>query len=319
MIASVHKVYRYTAFGISIHSEIEIPEFTGLAGPADVIIRYGDVPIPPHDAGGSVRGVGIVGEGILLYWSAIGAFLIEHGRTVTVSPAQAADPGFVRLVLTGPALALLLAQRGLAVFHASVVWCPRTETSVAFSARSGCGKSTMAGAAYNAGYSMVSDDIMPVDLCNDVPVVAPGFAYAKLWADSAEALVANAGTLKPLAASYGKLSRPVTARFASAPARLAAVFVLEDGPDIVVSPLKGHSALSALLPHWYGAGFDGQLVEILGRQRHLRETTLLASRIWLYRLTRPRVLERLPDVVAAVENTVRSAMELKIEERSCLS
>lgn len=177
----------------------------------------------------------------------------------------------------------------------------------------------MAGAAYNAGYSMVSDDVLALDFEDDVPFALPGFPHAKLWAHSAIALVDDAGELNRLAASYAKLARPITERFASESSRLAAVFVIEDGPEIVVSRLSGHSALGALLPHWYGAGFDGQLVDILGRERHLRETTMLANRTAVFRLTRPRDLARLPEVVTAVEKTIMSARELKPEESACRS
>jgi len=284
-----------------------MPEFSGGALPADVRFRYGELEPPQHLAQHAVRVIVPAANGTLMYWKMIGTFLVEGGHHVTVSPVPGVDERLVRLVLTGPVLGVVLAQRGRPVFHASVVASGHAGGAIAFMARTGEGKSTMAAAMYKAGYHMLSDDIMPVDLNGETPLVPPGFPHTKLWSETAAVLVDDAAALAYLAPDYDKRSRPITERFAAAPAPLQAVFVLETGAGVHIEKLSGHQALGALLPHWYGALFNGQLVDILGRERHFRETAALAERVPVYRLTRPRCFERLPEVVDAVSAVVNQA------------
>lgn len=318
-------LYCYKAFGLTIHSELRMPEFLAATGPPDVQYRLGELAVPEHPAGclddvnagagqptsgldqpagGHLRGFGGCADGTLLYWSHIGVFLVEDGAHVTVSPLPGADEGLVRMVLSGPALGVLLAQRGGTVFHAGVVGCPAAGgAAVAFVARCGEGKSTMVAAMYQNGCDILSDDLMLADLGADGVIVQPGFPHAKLTFESAAALLEDAETLTQLARCVEKRGRPIE-RFAPHALPLAAVFVLEDGPDVQAVPLSGHQALAALLPHWYGAGFNGQLVDILGRTRHFQETAAMAARVPVYRLVRPRCYERLADVVAEVNRAV---------------
>ncbi len=301
---SIHP-HCYQAFGLTIHSELQMPEFLPSTGPPDIHFRLGELEVPKHPAVDHVRGFGGCACGTLLYWSDIGVFMVEDGTQVTASPLPGTDEGLVRMVLSGPALGVLLAQRGGAVFHAGVVACPAADgAAVAFVARCGEGKSTMVAAMYESGYELVSDDLMLAELHRDSVTVQPSFPHGKLTFESAAALLPdNAKTLRQLARFVRKLGRPVE-RFALRALPLAAVFVLEDGPEVDAVPLSGHQALQALLPHWYGAGFNGQLVDILGRTRHFRETAALAARVPVFRLFRPRRYDRLAEVVSEVNRTV---------------
>lgn len=300
--------YTYTAYGLSIRSFLPMPEFMPAIAPPDVTFRLASIrapePPPRFAAGTGYRAVSQTVDGVLLHWSTIGSFLVSGGDDIAVCPVDGADDGLLRLVLSGPALAVLLAQRGDAVFHAGAVVDPSARAGVAIVARSGVGKSTMITALHNAGFYLLADDVLCIRASSadagGHPNAVPGFPHAKLWGESAHALLSDAASLVPLSPQTGKLARPITERFADAPARLYAAFVLADAPEIAVRPLTGHAAVGALLPHWYGACLDGQLMGILGRERHLREVTALAASVRVYELARPRVMARLPEVVSQV-------------------
>jgi hypothetical protein len=217
-----------------------------------------------------------------------------------MDPVPGADERLLRLVLTGPVLGVVLLQRGHHVFHASVV-ASDGGAAVAILGRKGEGKSTMATALYNAGYSMLSDDIMALSVEGNTATVQPGFPHAKLWAESAEALVDDPASLPALGPGFDKRARRVDERFLDKPTRLSAVIVLQKAHGLTVRRLHGIDAVRALLPHWYGALFDGQLLPIFGVDRHFRETARLAELAAVHELTRPWALERLPESVTAID------------------
>jgi hypothetical protein len=291
----------YTAFGLSIKSDLTMPEFLPGTGPHDVAFRFGTLTPPQCPSDRPARVIVPDGDGILMHWSRIGTFLVEGGTTVTIAAVPGVDQRLLRLILNGPALGVLLFQRGHSVFHASVVASSEFGDAVAVLACKGDGKSTMAAALYNAGYYMMSDDLMALTVKGrDTVIVESGFPHAKLWAESAEALVEGAHALPRLGPYFDKRSRPITERFRETPTRLRAVFVLEKGQNVYTQQLSGFDALQQLLPHWYGVLFDGQLMPILGRERHFKETASLARTAPVYKLVRPWSLDRLPDVVNEV-------------------
>ncbi|ORC32658.1 hypothetical protein B4O97_15985 [Marispirochaeta aestuarii] len=295
-------MYYSTAFGLRIGSDIHIPEFSPTQGEPDVIMLTRELAPPPGcPEGENVRLMVPFNGGVLLHWNAIGSFLVQEGRQVTISPRHGVDEALVRLVLTGPVLGVLLIQRGWAVFHAAGVACPLTGAAVAFAAVKGEGKSTMAAAMYNAGYGMISDDLTAVSFDNEHPLVSPGFPRSKLWTESAEALTDGDDTLSMIFPGFKKMSRTVNDRFITTQAFLKAVFVLETADEIVIERLSGFKAVRALLPHWYGALFDGQLLPIFGQERYFREIANLASKVRVFRLARPRRFDVLQEVAARVD------------------
>jgi len=300
---------RYTAFGLSIDSAISMPEFGAgrSVGPADLSFTFGELSPPPAPDDRPARVIVRTRDGVLLYWNRIGAFHVEGGTRVTIDPVSEVDERLLRLVLTGPVLGVVLLQRGFHVFHAAVV-ASGCGDAIAVVGRKGDGKSTMAAALYNAGYSMMSDDIMAVSMETGAATVLPGFPHAKLWAESAEALVDDPESLPTLGPGFDKRARSVNERFLGEPTPLASVVVLERATCVALRRLRGIEAVRALLPHWYGALFDGQLLPVFGVDRHFRETAKLAEFVAVHELGRPWSLDQLSDSVAAVDTLVHDTI-----------
>ena len=111
----------------------------------------------------------------------------------TRGPRRAVD--LLRLYLLGPALALLLHQRGFLVLHASAV--SLDGGVVAFLGHSGHGKSTTAATLHARGAAIVADDVVAVDLgAPGGPAALPGFPLLKLWPDAVTALGENPRTCR---------------------------------------------------------------------------------------------------------------------------
>jgi hypothetical protein len=111
----------------------------------------------------------------------MGTILVRKGREIIVDPIPGLEDKVLRLFVLGPALAVLLHQRGRLVLHASAAAI--AGEVVAFMGRSGWGKSTAAAALYTRGHSIVADDVTAVQVNTDTgfPVVFPAMCgYRRL-------------------------------------------------------------------------------------------------------------------------------------------
>jgi hypothetical protein len=83
---------------------------------------------------------------------------------------------------------------------------------------------------------------------------------------------------------------------------LRRIYLLGEGPGLEIAPLRPQEALIGLMPHWYGFRFGDRLLQVGDAAvRHFRQCAALANSIRVHRLTRPRQLGALGDVVRLVE------------------
>jgi len=288
-------VFTYVAYGLGIHSALELPELITGRAPPDVVVRLGHVPGVPSDPP--------VGDGLLrtnadetcLYWPDVGAILLRHGREITLDPRPEVAGDLLRLYLLGPVLALLLHQRGFLVLHASAV--SLDGGVVAFLGHSGHGKSTTAATLHARGGAIVADDVVALDLgASGGPAALPGFPLLKLWPDAVMALGESPENLPRLHASEEKRAR-VADTVATAPRPLRRVYVLTEAESLRLEPLSGHAAVFELLQHSYVA----PALERLGSPSFLAQCARLAAAVPVRRLRRPRCLAGLGELAALIE------------------
>src|SRR4051794_10914046 len=105
-------MFRYSAFGLAIQSEIELADMPPSNGAPDVVIRLGRVAL-------SGRAASMEEE--FAVNSLAGTFHIRAGREILLEPRPDADPEVVRIVLMGRIMAFLLRQRGWLPLHSSGV------------------------------------------------------------------------------------------------------------------------------------------------------------------------------------------------------
>jgi hypothetical protein len=148
---------------------------------------------------------------------------------------------------------------------------------------------------------MVSDDLVVLDEAGDCLTVRPGFEEVKLWPDALEALGQSPEELARVNPVVEKRARPLSGQLVAAPVPLRAVYVLACGPTIRVERLAPKEALFEVMPHWYGAQFEGELLPLVRLTDHLREVRRLVDRVPVYRLTRPADLKLLGAVAERIE------------------
>ena len=296
------ELHSYRAYDLSIHSTLPLPELVPGKAEADVVVRFGETPPPQRGMGEASRLVSGTAQEVHLCWKDVGTFLVRNGREIVVDPAPGVEECVLRLFILGSALGVLLLQRGLTVFHASVVTL--SSASVAFLGQKGNGKSTVAAALHTRGHTLVADDIMALSDDGRSLIARPGFPLLKLWPASVEAIGEDPESLPLLRPESEKRAHRISRGFAENPTPLRGVYVLDSSHEIEIVPLKPREALMRVLPHWYGAMFSGELLDTFGLGSHLHECARLVNSVPVYLLRAPTSLDTLPDVAQAVERHV---------------
>ena len=283
-------------YGLAIRSSLPLIELPVCGGTSDVVVRLDNIRSSDRKPANEGERHKVTSDGVFLFYEGVGTFLVRGGHEIIVDPAQDVDEGIVRLFILGPALGVLLHQRGKFILHGSAV--TTNGSAVAFLGEEESGKSTLAAALYTRGHSVVTDDVIVVQIEKDCKMVFPGFSYIKLQPEMANLL---GGFLKNQSISYPQLGIKaycVDKGFPSKPLPLSRIYVLNESEDKKIEVLEPQKALMELIRHSYCA----RLIANEGAPLHFLQCSTLVNSIPIFRLNRPRSLSALPDVVRMVEN-----------------
>jgi hypothetical protein len=282
-------MYRYSAFCLSIDSELELPEFAPGNGKPDVVIRLATV--TPEDKRATIRNEIALPQDI-------GRFHIRNGSEIIVDPLPNSDPGVIRNILQGRLMAYLLRQRGWLPLHASSVAC--NGQGVLFLGASGAGKSTTAAAFYARGHTVLTDDVAPVRLAAEGVELQTSWSGLRLLDDSTRLIghrVAASGF------QGDKYIFRMGRRESAAPVPVKRIYFLEhaatgDHSPVTASVLPASSAAALLNAHSFLRSWraDRELQSI-----NLDRAGSISARIPVHRLTRSQSLDHLPGLVDYVE------------------
>ena len=299
----------YLAFGLHIESPIALPDGTRSSGTPDVAIRYARIPTPPAAAQGEEGRFLVSGSETYLF-RAEGTFLIRDGREVLVDPAAGVPEDALVPYLLGPAMAIVLHQRGDLVLHGS---CVAIEgRAVTFLGKSGWGKSTTAAAFYRRGHRPFSDDLVPVRTAAAGPMAWPSFPRLKLSTEAAEALGYDPANLPLFHPAGDERILDFSHEFSPAPLPLGSIYVLAASSEPEISPLAPQEALMELVRH----SFCAVLLPASGTEPaagHLGRCAGLLTGTRIRRLQFPRSFSALPGLVRLVEQDMADAYPLPDE------
>lgn len=316
----------YHAYGLTVDSELPLPELESTRADADVRVRLGSVPEPPTgptEDGKLYR----TGDGHYATVEGVGSLFATEGRRLVVDPDPDADADLIRQFVLGQGFRTLLYQRDHVVLHASAAVVDGH--AVAFVGDSGQGKSTTLAACYGEGHSVLADDVVAVD--PDTCEVRPGFSQVKLDAKAAESLGANLTASDPdedrrtadpredqttaspdedlPTTEPGKRQRQYYAtpqEFGDELLRLEGIYLLRDGEEIRVEPLppteRPYELMRASASAYHSADDEGV-------EPHLDACVRLSESVPMKRLERPRRFDALPELVRAVEADVAETTE----------
>lgn len=298
----------YTAYGVALDSEVDLPELRTRpyveGSEPDLSIRLCAVPPLPNEDGHAFIHSEMDGE-LRFFSRAEGRFVYRAGREILLDPVPEMAPSALRLYILGAGLNIALFQRGLWVFHASVVCIEGN--AVAFLGHPHAGKTTMAATLHRRGHTLLSDDVLAIRMTEDGPLALPGFPRFKLWPDSAEALGVEAETLPRIKEDMDKRSCAVARRFREEPAPLVRMYTLGEGPAPEIALLNPRQAHLELIPYWDLSKFGAAFLQGRRLGTCFLQCGELARRVPVSMLTRTTDLADLPRLADLVENDAVAA------------
>jgi hypothetical protein len=294
----------YELGGITLLSDLPLPELPRLqpqalsSQPATVRLVEG---IEPPD------GMIEVAPGCLASASryslripGLAAYQVNHGSEILVSPEPGALPLDVRAYLLATLFIVLCQQRGLLPLHASAI--SNGDGVVAFVARSGQGKSSLAAHLFERGFTVVGDDVCLINTELNPAMVVPVAPWLKLWRNSLETLGKGSEGLQRVFSEDDKYRLPLNSKLESQPIRRLVFLESVDLPAPVMEEVTAIEAIPLLMDLTHQA----YLLEATGqRQQSFLRCSRIASQARSYRLLRPWGLSHLDETLDLLENFLR--------------
>jgi hypothetical protein len=299
-------VNAYTVYGLGLRSAFPIPELLeedeGVRQRADILVSVGAArpdwlseSYDDADVDYAWAERNAERNETVLGWGHVGRYWVRAGHEIVIEPKPGAEQALVRHGLLGPVLAHLLWQRDVFTLHASVLGL--SGHHVAFVGVSGEGKSTTAAALEAHGHTLVCDDVAAIETLGQELRVLPGFPRMRLYEDVLRGVGEEPSAHPPVHSQIDKRSKRV-ANFARAAVKLERVFVLATGDALRIDVLSPQQALMELMRHTFCAH---QYAPLYGFKQHMERAAAVARQVPVLRLTRPKDLARLPELVRFIE------------------
>ena len=286
-------MFSYYAYGLGIHSEIEIPEFIETSTEKDVAITVNkDSSIAdylPPEAIEQRWALHLNRDRATVYVKETGVFLINNGQKIVFIPALEASEQVTRFYVVGTVMAILLYQRQFLVLHGSVINIDGE--AVIFLGNSGDGKSSTAAALHAAGYKLVNDDVAPVTLGDRPAFLQPGFPQIKMSPETANALGYDFESLPLIHPQESKRGYRPQHNFSRSPLGIKRIYVLDYGAEFASTPIASSLATMELSRHSRPTTLYHR-----GDALHFFQCADLVKEQTIYRLQRPKNLKLLPKI-----------------------
>lgn len=300
----LYKKKRYKVYGLSIDSEIEFEEMISLEQEetADVSICYGKMPsfIKEKKAQGYRYSI----KGLEYYWllfDEVGEFYIQNGNQITVEVYPNAKPHYVRAVILGTAMGLLMLQRGVIAIHGGAVIMK--DRAVVISGNSGAGKSTLVTQLREQKYKMLADDTVALTLTKDMVYANAAYPQQKLCKDTAFAFDYRLEDLIYIDENKGKYALRLTDEFQDGRIQLGIICVLRvyDGEEVIIKELQGHKKLETFLNNLYSYV---TYKEIGMPAEQFQDCLKIIQSIPIYEIHRPRGKQTTTEQIALLERKI---------------
>lgn len=208
-------------------------------------------------------------------------------------------------LFTGAVISFLLEMRNTPVLHASCV--AEDQFSAVFLSNSGSGKSTLAAYLIQQGWSLLTDDILPIDIKQGTVYGRSGFPGMKLFPEQAKFLCDDINQLNKVSNGSSKrwvwLGKNSKGSFCSQDRPLSCIYVPSRqsptawGTGVEITPIKPRDGVIELLRY----SFSARVVDALKMRKHrLDFFSEVVSIVPLRRITYPSGMEFLPAVQDAI-------------------
>lgn len=237
-----------------------------------------------------------------LRWSGLFEFLISaDGRRIAGRPFNGVTEEAFHAYLVSQVLSFAMVKQGIEPVHATVVVV--NGQAVAFLGDCGYGKSSLGAAFLQAGYPLLTDDVLVMKEEDSGFYAYPGTPRIKLFPAIAKSLLGERVKGTPVTNLTPKLIISLDQhRSHRAPAPLKALYVLtrprvgSSRKRVIIRCLSQRRAFLELLRNT----FNRVIIEGERLKRQFTMGTLVASKVPIKSLSYPRILALLPSVREAI-------------------
>ena len=320
---------KYYVYGITLRSEIPLALPTdGSGGLAQIELRTAPVSYFSDARRGLIadpasdswyRFGGLPDHSSYVRWEGVGEFLVSaRGNQITARRFNEASLESFQVYLLGQALSFALVKCGFEPLHATTVVV--NGEAVAFLGESGFGKSTLAACFLDAGYGILTDDLLVLKRDSlkknaGIFMAYPGPPRIKLFPDVARRFLGNGFSGVAMNSETRKLVLPLgAAKLSLAPVSLKALYSLaaprpgSRKQPIRISVLSPREGFMTLVKNT----FNSRIVHSARLERQFRQTAQVVSTMPVRTLSYPRVLSQLPAVRDAILADLSSASERQV-------
>lgn len=289
----------YRAFGLGIHSELDLNEFEQVDTIAcDLLIRLHEpAQLNDQDFDGDAHP-----DKHVVYFPGLCAYIITALDRIDVYPEAGKFIGLLSQGIAGPVMATLLHLRGQLVLHACSVNV--NGYGIVVAGDKGAGKSTTSAALIQAGHDLLADDV--VTMIQDgkaAPQLVPAFPQVKLCLDAAAAISFADYDVMPLPfPEFQKELRRLNKQYKNTNQALDCVFVLERSTTECLTIQRGMAAVSDLMRYTYLPRRKDFRWTPEGRKQLFEQCALAAQTSQVVRLGVPRDIMQLPALVRRIED-----------------
>ncbi|MBU1233545.1 MAG: hypothetical protein KKC77_11690 [Proteobacteria bacterium] len=291
----------FSAYALTIQSDIDllIPTIQTSSAP-DITIHFGT----NSDVFKNRNWEGVWyeyknSELLHLKWDILGSYRIQSGKEILIHPNEPVNHDNIRQPILGTIMAMALQQRGCIALHGSAVLMDKQVTI--FVANKGEGKSTIAAWLNSQGFPLLSDDVCAMDYANGQDLsIRPAFPKIRLNPDVLQHFGENPDHYPQVHPKVNKRILDMDEGFCSTAKPVGAICVLETGDEFKLEQLNGMDAVKEILTHMLINRFpENQPLDL--REEIFSQVAYLTKSIPVYRLTRPRDLELLPETTSLLQ------------------
>jgi hypothetical protein len=219
----------FTAFGLTIESQIPLPELppAGVGAQAQVKICLGQVPKTLPDSLIKNPWYEVSRNAYLLRVEGIAEYYVQNGETVTIAPAGETPPEDIRIFLLTSVMAQLLHQRHMFVLHGSAVMFQGK--AVLFLGPAMAGKTSLALQLYQQGYPFLIDELSVAVMENGKMMLLPGIARLAVWQDTLEKAGHDPAAFTAIRRGISKYHFPVAGNETSKKVEISDVILMNFG------------------------------------------------------------------------------------------
>ena len=235
-------------------------------------------------------------------WDTVGEFLVSaDGHRITSRREEGSSDESFQVYMLGQALSFALVNQGFEPLHATVVVVDGQ--AVAFLGHHAFGKSSLAACFLEAGYRLLTDDLLILQESSNGILAHPGPPRIKLYPRIARRFLGHPVNGIRMNADTDKLILPIDEhRRCASPVALAAIYTLaaprevRRGASVTIDALSPREGFVELVK----ATFNRRIVSPQRLARQFGVMASLTDRVSVKQLTYPRSIDRLPEVLDVV-------------------